>query len=263
MPKRVGNRAFSAFSAPSLFGLHHIAGTERASHAGSHRLEVGGATAVHAAHWRAIDGVSTCYAAFRHSILYPKRHCLFARDVASGEERDLGVAEEVTPGTFTLADVPLPDGVYEVEARSDDAYWRDARSRNVTTFRLRSGEEPAPELPSVVNLTAGMTSDWWRVLSWSMAGDQGDEAFAFGVWFADVSPVDISGPPTTPLPRTRGLDHYEHYFRQTAPRWVAVAAFEGDARGQPAEVFLPWDTGAPDAPERQWAENWWQRQDGV
>jgi len=105
-----------------------------------------------------------------------------------------------------------------------------------------------------VNLTAGMTSDWWRVLSWSVAGDPGDETFAFGVWFADESPVNSSGPPTATLPRARGLDHYQHYFRQTAPRWVAVAAFVGDARGQPAELFLPWDAGAPDAPERQWAE---------
>jgi len=145
-----GNRAFSATIAPSVFGLHHIVGTERASHADGHRLEIGHGASVHAARWRVIDGVSTCYAASRHSILYPKRHRLFARDVATGEERDLGVAEESAPGTFTLADVPLPDGVYEVEARSDGAYWRDARSRNVSTFRLRSGEEPAPELPAVV-----------------------------------------------------------------------------------------------------------------
>jgi len=73
--------------------------------------------------------------------------------------------------------------------------------------------------------------------------------------FGDESPVDISGPPTVILPRARGLDHYQHYyFRQTAPRWVAVAAYFGDHRGQPAEAFLPWDAGEPDAPARQWAE---------
>jgi len=163
--------------------------------------------------------VSTCYAASRHSVLYPKRHRLFARDVAGSVTHDLGVAEEnpAAPGTFTLADVPLPDGVYEVEARSTDALWLDARSRNVSTFRLRSGEEPAPELPAVVNLQAGLTTDWWRVLSWSMGGEADDEAFAFGVWLGDESPVDISGPPTITLPRVRGLDHYQHYFRQASP----------------------------------------------
>jgi len=87
-----------------------------------------------------------------------------------------------------------------------------------------------------------------------VAGDPGDEAFAFGVWFGDESPVNISGPPSAIMPRSRGLDHYEHYFRQNAPRWVAVAAFDGDHRGQPAEVFLSWDAGAPEAPARQWAE---------
>jgi len=34
---------------------------------------------------------------------------------------------------------------------------------------------------------------------------------------------------------------------------VAIAAFTGDHRGQPAEAFLPWDDARPDAPERQWA----------
>ena len=100
-----------------------------------------------------------------------------------------------------------------------------------------------------------MTSDWWRVMSWSMAGDPGDEAFAFGVWFGDVFPVDISGLPAIVLPRVRGLDHYQHYFRQASPWWVAVAAFIGDHRGQPAEMFLEWETARPGAPERQWAES--------
>jgi hypothetical protein len=252
-----GNRAFSALGVPYSTGFHQIVGTERALHIGGHIMESGSrVSAVHAAAWRVIDGVSTPYAASRHSILYPKRHRLYARDVATGEERDLGIAEENpdAPGTFTLADVPLPDGVYEVEVRSDDAYWREARSRNVSTFRLRSGEEPTPELPAVVNLRSDMASDWRRVLTWSMAGDADDTAFAFGVWFGDESPVDISGPPTASLPRSRGLDHYQHYVRQTAPRWVAVAAFAGDHRGQPAEAFLEWDNARPDAPERQWAE---------
>jgi len=142
-----------------------------------------------------------------------------------------------------------------VEASSTDALWPDARSRNVSTFRLRSGEEPAPELPAVMNLTAGMTSDWWREFTWLMAGEPGDEALAFGVWSGDESPVDVSGPPTITLPRVRGLGHYhQRYFRQIAPRRVAVAAFVGDHRGQPAEVFLPWDTGAPAFPETQWAD---------
>gem|GEM_PF-1427254 len=249
-----GNRVFTAIHTPRIEqGFHRIAGIERALHTEGHRLEVGGAATSHAARWRIVDGVFTTYAASRHSILYPKRHRLFARDVAGGNVRDLGVAEENPDApngnaTFTLADVPLPDGVYEVEARSTDALWADARSRNVSTFRLRSGEEPAPELPAVVNLRAAMTADWWRVLTWSVAGEPGDEAFAFGVWFGEEIPVGISGPPDAILPRIRGLEHYEHYFRQTAPRWVAVAAFAGDARGQPAEAFLSWDADAPEAP---------------
>ena len=254
-----GNRAFSATAAPSVFGLHHIVATERALHAEGHRLETGGAATAHAANWRVIDGVFTPYTASKHSILYPKLHRLFARNTASGIEHDLGVAGESpdVPETFTLADVPLPDGVYEVEVRSTDTLWAEARSRNVSTFRLRSGEEPTPELPAVVNLRATMTPDWWRALAWSVAGcdDMEDGAsFAFGVWFGDEAPVGISGPPDAILPRVRGLDHYEHYFRQAAPQWVAVAAFVDAARGQPAEVFLPWDADAPEPPEQQWAE---------
>ena len=79
------------------------------------------------------------------------------------------------------------------------------------------------------------------------------EPFAFGVWFGDESPVDISGPPAAILPRTRGLDHYQHYFRQTAPRWVAVAAFAGDHRSQPTELSLEWSDARLGTPERQWA----------
>jgi len=93
------------------------------------------------------------------------------------------------------------------------------------------------------------------MLEWSVEGDAGEADYTLGVWFANEAPVNLSGDPDAAIPRARSMEHYGHFFRQTAPCHVAVAAFNGTSRGRPATMFLPWDTDAPASPAHQWAES--------
>ncbi len=194
---------------------------------------------------------------------------LVARDVINGIEYPLGFlpADDLAAGRNEIVDATLPDGDYEIEARPSawfwpDArpatpsawFWPDARPATAAVYRLRADADPVRELPEVTNLHAELTRDYWRVLSWSIAGNIDATDFALGVWLNEIEPPDLNADPDITIPRRPGLDYYEHLFQQTAPQHVAVAAFTSNgARGRPSHLFLDWNAEAPASPAHQWA----------
>lgn len=65
--------------------------------------------------------------------------------------------------------------------------------------------------------------------------------------------MDTSGPPDQTVAYAAGQGEYQTVRAQSAPEYVAVAAFTGDATGPVAEIELPWDVEAPVSPPDQYA----------
>jgi hypothetical protein len=78
-------------------------------------------------------------------------------------------------------------------------------------------------------------------------------AFEFGLWFGATSPVDTSGPPDQTVDYVSGQGEYQAARAQTAPEYVAVAAYTDTEQCPAAEIFMDWDSLAPVSPPDQYA----------
>jgi hypothetical protein len=116
------------------------------------------------------------------------------------------------------------------------------------------GGGPVSGLAAIQNLRREIVG-FQTVLKWSIAAEYAPGAFEFGLWFGPTSPVDTSGPPAQSVPYVAGQGEYETVRAQTAAEYVAVAAFTATQRGDVAELFLPWDSVAPESPANQFAQN--------
>jgi len=114
-----------------------------------------------------------------------------ARGTGTGVEINLGFVPEddLEDGCGILAGVALPDGEYAIEARPSSFFWPDARPDMAPIYRLQAGEPPEAQLLAVVNLTASISTDYWRMLEWSVQGDAGESDYALGVWFGEDAPL--------------------------------------------------------------------------
>ncbi len=74
----------------------------------------------------------------RHAAMTRPGWSLHARDTATGQTTDLGFIYADAPAK-ELTDIPLPDGIYEIEVRPHALLWPDTRSRPVVT--LTAGDQ--------------------------------------------------------------------------------------------------------------------------
>lgn len=184
----------------------------------------------------------------RHDALVRPGWALYARETSTSTETFLGFIPAES-AVREIVDVPLPDGVYEIEVRPSEFYWEEARGRKVVTLIAGSGggEPPVTGLPAIQNLRhelVGFTS----VIHWNIAAEQAPDDFQFGVWFSTTSPVDTSGTPDQVVPATQGVGAYQITHQQSAAEFVAVAAYTATEMGAVAEIALPWDDLPPISP---------------
>ncbi|MCL2646101.1 MAG: PPC domain-containing protein [Phycisphaerales bacterium] len=150
-----------------------------------------------------------------------------------------------------LTDMPLADGVYEIEIVASHAFWDSARSRQRLT--LITGETvPLLGLPAIQNLRRELTH-FATVIRWSVAADAIADDLQFGVWFGVSSPVDTARDPDQLIPLFPGVGNYQTTRFQTVSEHIAVAVLGPSDRGPVAELPLPWESTPPDSPREQLA----------
>ncbi|MBN2130148.1 MAG: hypothetical protein JW741_11660 [Sedimentisphaerales bacterium] len=190
----------------------------------------------------------------RHGSLVPPGWTLYARNAGTGEVVRLGfIPADADPKQ--LADVPLADGVWEIEVRPAEWYWEECRGRNVLTLiagEVGGGGEPLQGLPAIQNLRREIAS-FQSVIKWNVVAEYEPGAFRFGLWFSPTSPVDTSGLPDQTVAYAAGQGEYQTVRVQSGPEYVAVAAFMDNETGLVAEVELPWGVDAPVSPPSQHA----------
>jgi len=178
---------------------------------------------------------------------------IYARDTVTGVASLLGfIPADADPKE--LLGVPLADGIYEIEVRPSEWFWDECRGRKVITLIAGSagGGGSTTGLPVIQNLRREIVS-FQSVIRWNVVAEYDPGAFRFGIWFGAGSPVDISGPPDQIVDYVTGQGEYQTARAQTAPEYVAVAAYTPTERGQSSELFLEWDTVAPISPPNQYA----------
>jgi hypothetical protein len=201
-----------------------------------------------------VQGRSEAAVAARHDALVLPGWSIYARDTVTNAATFLGfIPADADPKE--LVDVPIPDGVWEIEVRPSQWYWSEARGRKVVTLVTdpAGGGGPVSGLPVIQNLCREIVG-FQSLIRWDVAAEQAPGAFEFGLWFGAISPVDTSGPPDQTVPYVAGQGAYQVSRAQTASEYVAVAGFTATERGEVAELFLPWDATAPESPPNQFAQ---------
>lgn len=189
----------------------------------------------------------------RHDALVKTGWAIYARDAETSAETFLGfIPEDTDPKE--LVDVPLPDGVWEIEARPSQYFWDECRGRKVVTLVTDpgGGGGPVSGLPAIQNLRREIVA-FQSIVKWKVTEEYAPGAFDFGLWFSPTSPVDTSGPPDATVAYVAGTGDYQATRQQTASEYVAVAAFTDTEVGPVAELFMPWSTSAPQSPADQYA----------
>lgn len=188
----------------------------------------------------------------RHQALTLPGWAIWARDTATGQFTRLGFLPADIPAG-QLLNVPLPDGVFEIEVRPSEWFWPECRGRRVMTLITgEDGGDPPAGLPVIQNLRREITGGA-SIIKWNVVAEASPEAFDFGLWFGPASPVDTSGPPDQVVPHYSGQGEYHVLHAQASPQVVAVMAFTSTTRGAVAELILPWDTTLPAGPPDQFA----------
>jgi len=187
-----------------------------------------------------------------HNAYVPYGWTLFARNADAGAVVELGfIKADADPKTLT--DVPLADGVWEIEARPSQWFWDNCRGRKIVTLvagKTATDGEPMQGLPAIQDLRREIVSGR-SVIRWKVALEYEPESFRFGLWFGITSPVDTSGDPDIVVNYYFGYGDYAAVHAQSEAEYVAVAAFSDDDTGPVTELELPWDTSAPAVPPNQ------------
>jgi len=189
----------------------------------------------------------------RHDCLVKPGWDIYARDAATCAETFLGfIPEDASPKE--LLDVPLPDGVYEIEARPSQYFWNECRGRKIVTLVAGTvgGGGTTTGLPVIQKLRREIVLGTSRI-KWKVTEEYAPGAFDFGAWFSPTSPVDTSGPPDQTVAYFAGVGDYQTTRQQTGDEYVAVAAITDIEQGPVDELFMPWSTAAPPSPADQYA----------
>jgi hypothetical protein len=209
-----------------------------------------------AARWASIEARVPTVADFvwRYRILYPDRHHIYARNLATGVVTELG-AVDADASPLQLVDVPLAPGTYEVWSVREGLYWKAARKPTVQVVTIADDLPPVLDpLPTALDLAASV-SRGQTTLTWTASHAVTVWDIRWGLWFAPASPVDTSGPPAQRVAAMPTQLAYQATRSQQAPEYVALAAIAADGtKGTSAELYLPWSTTPPASPPNQTAQ---------
>lgn len=159
----------------------------------------------------------------------------------------IGTFEE---GIFTLTDIALADGDYEVEVRPMGNFYRNTVVKQRIRINCDAGGSGVTELFPLIYDLVSVIDNRQTCISWSIKPQLVSNTTKIGVWFGATSGIDISGDPDVSF-SIGALLTYQYKFRQAVNQWVAVACYDGVDRGTKSEIELVWSTTLPDAPDFQ------------
>ncbi len=175
---------------------------------------------------------------------------VFARDSLNILTK-LGFIPATDPQVLT--DVPLADGVYELEVRPSGSYWRETTGKKLLSVTITGGVVEFSGIPFIQNLQSLILTSFATRVIWDVGEEFDLQSISFGVWRSATSPVDVSGAPDFTVIGINGIGRYKQDFQQTGPEFVAVAAFTDSEQGKESEIALPWDSIAPPSPNEQFS----------
>ncbi len=176
---------------------------------------------------------------------------IIARNTATEQTEELGfIPADVSEKR--LENVPLADGVYEIEARPSDLFWQDCHCRKLLTLKVGDGGTEVTGLPVIQNLRREISPlNFQPILKWNIAAEYAPADIRFAIWLSDTTPVDTTGQPDITINYFNGQGEYQTSYTQTAECYVAVAAVTDTEVGQVAEIHLPWTIISPISPPNQ------------
>jgi len=188
---------------------------------------------------------------FKHNSFELSGHTLFARNIATDVVSKLGFIS--IDGAQELIDVALADGDYEIEVRTSENFWEEARSRILFTLSVTAGVITVAGIPNIQNLTGNIQNNFKTRLNWSIADEFLTGTFRFGLFRSLTSPVDVSGTPDQIINAFANVGNYQRTIQQTESEFVAIVAFTDIEQGNASEIFLEWDQLPPTSPSDQYA----------
>lgn len=153
-------------------------------------------------------------------------------------------------GVFTLTDVPLANGDYEIVAKPLGNFYRNVEVKQ--KLLIRTTGTVVELLPPIYDLVTLINSAR-TYLSWTISPQLLPTTRRIGLWFSGSSGIVITGAPDASV-SVGILTSYQYSFKQSISQWVAIAFYDGADRGAKSEIELPWSTVLPDAPEYQHIE---------
>ena len=179
---------------------------------------------------------------------------IIARNTATEQTAELGFIPADVPEK-KLENTPLADGVYEIEAKPSDLFWRDCRSRKLLTLKVGDGGTEVTGLPVIQNLRREISQlNFQPVLKWNIVAEYAPADMRFAIWLSDTTPVDTSVQPDITVNYFDGQGEYQTTYTQTVDCYGAVVAITDTEVGQVSEIHLPWTTIPPISPPNQTAK---------
>ena len=179
---------------------------------------------------------------------------IIARNTATEQTEHLGFIPTDAPEK-KLENIPLADGVYEIEVRPSDLFWQNCHCRKLLTLKVGNGGTEITGLPVIQNLRREISPlNFQPILKWNISAEYAPADMSFAVWLSDTTPVDTTGQPDITVNYFDGQGEYQTNYSQTAKCYVAVTAITDTEVGQVAEIHLPWTTIPPISPPNQTAK---------
>lgn len=153
-------------------------------------------------------------------------------------------------GIFTLTDIALPDGDYDIVAKPLGNFYRNVEVRQKLRINTDAGGSGVTELFPLINDLTSIIDNSQTYIGWTILPQLVSNTTKIGLWFGATSGINISGVPDVSISIGELLS-FKYRFKQSVTQWVAVACYDGVDRGTKSEIELVWSTTLPDAPDFQ------------
>ena len=186
--------------------------------------------------------------AWQQSVLVRSGWRIMARDIATGEMKELGFIDAENQGQV-LSNIPLPEGDYEIFVLTSSLFWKDCQNLNIRTIAIRSDTEISP-LPIIYNLRSSI-SQGTTIIEWS-ANQTETQNCVFALWYSSDIPVELTFPPDKTMDYVPSQTEYRTTFQQKEPAYLTLAAMRPGNEpeyGMRYELFMDWNTTPLRAPD--------------
>lgn len=156
-------------------------------------------------------------------------------------------------GTFTLNDLVLADGDYDIEVRPLGNFYRNTFVRQTFRINCDAGGAGVIEIFPLIYDLVSVINQAKTNIGWTILPQINASTAKIGLWFGVSSGIVITGTPDVSI-NVGALLQFKYAFKQVTSQWVAVAFYEGAARGASSELELIWSVVVPDQPENQHIE---------